>query len=172
MLSRERARSGSPAERPHANLPTVAGNDSPIGSSGSFRARKTNVVLGHASTVLPPPQLLSELGNMNTGTYAFVGRVSLEAEILDSIPGERLIVAVDERAGSKRLRGSTNAWSHVHSAFDYWADVVRAPDRHASVRRHPRVTRTNPRAVTLVAPLPERIFHLAAEASLSSSSTA
>ena len=150
----------------------MAGNDSPIGSSGSFRARKTNVVLGHASTVLPPPQLLSELGNMSTGTYAFVDRVSLEAEILDSIPGERLIAAVDEQAGSKRVRGSTNAWWHEHSAYDYWADVVRAPDRHAPVRRHPSVTRTNSKAVTLVALLPERLFYLAAEASLSSSSTA
>ena len=55
-----------------------------------------------------------------------MGRVSVEAEILDAVSGARLIAAVDERAGSKRLRGSTRAWSHVHSAFDYWADVVRA----------------------------------------------
>jgi len=89
-------------------------------------ARKSNVVLGLMSTVLPPARLVSELRNMSTGTYAFVGRVSIEAEILDSVSGERLIAAVDERAGSKRLRGSTSAWSHVHSAFDYWADVVRA----------------------------------------------
>jgi hypothetical protein len=63
---------------------------------------------------------------LSTGTQAFVGRVAIEAEILDAVSGERLIAAVDERAGSKRLRGSTNAWSDVYSAFDYWAEVLRA----------------------------------------------
>jgi hypothetical protein len=83
-------------------------------------------MLDVASTVLPPARLLSELGNLSTGTYAFVGRVAIEAEILDAVFGERLIAAVDERAGGKRLQGSTNAWSDVYSAFDYWADLTRA----------------------------------------------
>lgn len=89
-------------------------------------ARRSNGVLDLASTVLPPARLLSELRNLTTGTHAFVGRVAIEAEILDTVSGERLIAAVDERAGSKRLRGSTSAWSDVYSAFDYWADVLRA----------------------------------------------
>jgi hypothetical protein len=89
-------------------------------------ARKSNVALDLASTVLPPARLLSELKNLSTGTQAFVGRVAIEVEILDAVSGERLIAAVDERAGSKRLRGSTSAWSDVYSAFDYWADVLRA----------------------------------------------
>ncbi len=89
-------------------------------------ARKSKVVLNVASTVLPVARLMSELGNLTTGTHAFVGRVAVEAEILDAVSGERLIAAVDERAGSKRLRGSTSAWSDVYSAFDYWADVLRA----------------------------------------------
>ncbi len=89
-------------------------------------AQKSKVALDLASTVLPPARLLSELKNLSTGTQAFVGRVAIEAEILDAVSGERLIAAVDERAGSKRLRGSTNAWSDVYSAFDYWAEVLRA----------------------------------------------
>jgi hypothetical protein len=89
-------------------------------------AQKSNVALDLVSTVLPPARLLSALKNLSTGTQAFVGRVAIEVEILDAVSGERLIAAIDERAGNKRLRGSTNAWSDVHSAFDYWADVLRA----------------------------------------------
>jgi hypothetical protein len=89
-------------------------------------ASKSNVALDLASTVLPTTRLLSELKNLSTGTQAFVGRVAIEIEILDAVSGERLIAAVDERAGSKRLRGSTSAWSDVYSAFDYWAEVLRA----------------------------------------------
>jgi hypothetical protein len=89
-------------------------------------ASKSNVALDLASTVLPLARLLSELKNLSTGTQAFVGRVAIEAEILDAVSEERLIAAVDERAGSKRLRGSTNTWSDVYSAFDYWAEVLRA----------------------------------------------
>jgi len=88
--------------------------------------RKSKVALDLASTVLPTSRLLSELKNLSTGTQAFVGRVAIEVEILDAVSGERLIAAVDERAGSKRLRGSTNAWSDVYGAFDYWAEVLRA----------------------------------------------
>ena len=89
-------------------------------------ARKSKVVLDLASTVLPPARLISEVGKLATGTHAFVGRTAIEGEILDAASDERLVAAMDERAGGKALRGSTSAWGDVQDAFDYWADVMRA----------------------------------------------
>ena len=81
----------------------------------------SRVVLDIASTVLPPARLLSEVKRLTTGTQAFVGKAAIELEILDALSGERLIAAVDMRAGTKTLRGSTSTWSAVEEAFDYWA---------------------------------------------------
>ena len=44
--------------------------------------------------------------------------------------GERLLAAVDERAGSKGFEGK---WTQVEKAFDYWAE--RSRDRFERLRR-------------------------------------
>lgn len=89
-------------------------------------AQKSKVVLDIVSTILPPARITGALGRLATGTYAFVGRAAIEVEILDAVSGDRLIAAADERSGRKTLRGSTDAWSDVHEAFEYWADAVRS----------------------------------------------
>jgi hypothetical protein len=89
-------------------------------------ARGSRVPLDIVSTVLPPARLLSAAKMLATGTHAFVGRAGIEIEVLDSASGSRLIAAVDERAGTKALRGSTSSWSDVDAAFDHWASVIAA----------------------------------------------
>jgi hypothetical protein len=86
----------------------------------------SKVALDIATTVLPPARALTTLKKMATGTHAFVGRAAIEVEILDAVSGERLVAAVDERAGGKALRGATGTWSDVEQAFDYWARIMSA----------------------------------------------
>ncbi len=87
-------------------------------------ARASPVVLDIASTVLPPARLLSAAKKLATGTEAFVGRAAIEVEILDGLTGERLVAAVDERAGTKTLSGAARTWGDVEAAFDDWARVI------------------------------------------------
>ena len=37
-----------------------------------------------------------------------------------------MVAAVDERAGGRAFKGSTDTWSDVKEAFDYWAERLRA----------------------------------------------
>ena len=69
--------------------------------------------------------MIASLGQLAADTQIFVGTAGIEAEILDSVTGERLAAAVDERAGSKALKGSTSTWSDVKDAFDYWAERLK-----------------------------------------------
>jgi len=81
--------------------------------------------LNVTSSVLPPMRLMSAVKKVTTGTHAFVGRAGIEAEILDSMTGERLAAAVDHRVGTKRIKGSASTWGQVQAAFDYWAERLR-----------------------------------------------
>ena len=85
-------------------------------------ARKSRPVLDLVTTVVPFGLLASSAKRLVTGTHSFVGGAAIEMEILDSMSGERLMAAVDERAGSKALRGKLRTWDDVKDAYDYWAE--------------------------------------------------
>jgi hypothetical protein len=87
-------------------------------------ARGVNVPLNVASTVLPLSRLMSEVKNLATGTQAFVGRAAIEVEVLDGADNSRLVAAVDERTGTKTLRGAGGTWGDVKEAFDAWAQLI------------------------------------------------
>jgi hypothetical protein len=79
-------------------------------------------VLGVMSTVMPIGLAVSAVKKVATGTHSAVGSARIEMEILDSVSGERLAAAVDERAGAKwDLVGAFSKWDDVRDAFDYWA---------------------------------------------------
>ena len=69
---------------------------------------------------------------LTTDTHAFVGRAAVEGEIIDGSTGERLLAAVDERAGAKTLRGVTDTWADVKASYDLWAERLR--ERLAELR--------------------------------------
>lgn len=96
-------------------------------------ARGSRVVGDTLSNILPPMLIMSFGKELATGTHAFVGRAGVEAELLDSVTGERLMAAVDARAGEKVLRGKFGKWNDVKEAFDLWAE--RLATRMASYRR-------------------------------------
>jgi hypothetical protein len=58
-------------------------------------------------------------------TRDFVGRAGVEGEVLDSVTGERLLAAVDRRAGAHTLQFKKNSWQDVKDAFAYWAERLR-----------------------------------------------
>lgn len=79
------------------------------------------VVMDTIATVIPQLLMISNLKKLGTGTQAFVGKASVEAEMLDSQTGERLLAAVDRRAGGKAWEGKTESWADVKQSYDYWA---------------------------------------------------
>lgn len=81
-----------------------------------------NVALNSVSSVIPVGIVGSSAKKLATGSHAFVGKASVEGEVLDSVTNVRLIAAVDERAGRKDPIGGK--WSDVNAAFDFWAEKL------------------------------------------------
>ena len=81
-------------------------------------------VMDVLSTYLPPARLISESKKLATGTHAFVGRASVELDVIDSVTNRRLVAVMDKRAGGKHYKGSTDTWAHVKQAADYWAEQI------------------------------------------------
>ncbi len=98
-------------------------------------ARAANAVMDTASTVGPVLRAYSEATRLATGTEAFVGEAGVEGEVLDSVTRVRLLAAIDERAGAKRLKGSSQAWDDVLEAYRHWARQL--SDRLAQLRAEP-----------------------------------
>jgi hypothetical protein len=81
-----------------------------------------NVAMNTVSSIIPIGLIGSSAKKMATGSHAFVGKASVEGEVLDSITNVRLLAAVDERAGRKDPIGGK--WSDANAAFDYWAEKL------------------------------------------------
>jgi len=83
-------------------------------------------VLGNAVTsIVPQARAAATLLGTASDVQVFVGRASIEMELTDSVSGERLAAVVDERAGTKAIRGGILKWSDVKLAFDHWAKRTR-----------------------------------------------
>ena len=84
--------------------------------------KKANVALNTLSSVVPVGLALDLLKLAATGTHASVGEASVEAELTDAVTGQRLLAAVDARAGRKVIAsGNFTAWGDVKDPYDYWA---------------------------------------------------
>jgi hypothetical protein len=117
------------AQRLHSALRSQFGHEFEIVEQpgpGTLRIRVaiteavgSKVALDIATTVLFPIDALTKLA---TGAHAFVGRAAIEVEVLDAVSNRRLAAAVDERAGGKSFEDSTDTWSDVERAYDFWAE--------------------------------------------------
>ena len=56
---------------------------------------------------------------------AHVGKAGIEGEITDSMSGARLMAVLDERQGTKAVRGGIRTWSDVKLASEFWAERLR-----------------------------------------------
>ncbi|WP_051149722.1 DUF3313 domain-containing protein [Methylohalobius crimeensis] len=79
------------------------------------------VTLDTVSSFVPQMLVMSKLKEVATGTAAFVGKASAEAEIIDIATGERIAAGVDRQVGGKTFSGVTKQWNDVETAFDLWA---------------------------------------------------
>ena len=88
-------------------------------------AKGARVVADTITSVIPQLRVITTLGGMAANTRALVGEAAVEMEITDSVSGRRLAAAVDERWGTKAIRGGILEWSDAKEAFDYWANKLR-----------------------------------------------
>ncbi len=88
------------------------------------QAKGAKVALRTLSTFVPNFYLISAAVGLTGDVAQTVGTATIEVEILDSITGERLAAAVDQRAGNKSLLAGTRTfktWGDVQSASEFWA---------------------------------------------------
>jgi hypothetical protein len=79
-------------------------------------------IIGHSdpdSGPLKPP-------TPSNATRDFVGGAAAEAEVLDSLSGERLLAAVDRRVGKRGWKVKESSWDDVEKVFSYWSERLRA----------------------------------------------
>jgi hypothetical protein len=90
-------------------------------------ARGSKVVMDTISSIIPIGMALGLVKKVAVGTNLSVGKASVELEIQDALTGERLVAAVDERAGRK-YTGKFDKFEKYHTvedAFDYWAKKLK-----------------------------------------------
>jgi Protein of unknown function (DUF3313) len=81
--------------------------------------------LRSVSVIVPQARVLNGLQSLATGSYAFVGSAEAEMEARDSVTGELLGGAVDQRAGGMGLKGAASfQWGDAENAMDYWAEKI------------------------------------------------
>ena len=62
---------------------------------------------------------------MATDSYAFVGSAEAEMKATDSVRGDLLAEAVDQRAGGMGLKSAASfQWGDAQNAMDYWAQAT------------------------------------------------
>jgi hypothetical protein len=88
-------------------------------------AKGSKAVMNTITSVIPQLRLLTTIVGMSAGTSVLVGKAGLEGEITDSVSGERLMAALDQRQGTKAVRGGVKTWSDVKLATEYWAEQLR-----------------------------------------------
>lgn len=81
--------------------------------------------LRSVSVIVPQARLLNGVQSLATGSYAFVGSAEAEMKATDSITGEMLAGAVDQRAGGMGIKGAESfQWGDTENAMDYWAQKI------------------------------------------------
>jgi Protein of unknown function (DUF3313) len=77
------------------------------------------------SVIVPQARILNGAQSLATGSYAFVGSAEAEMKATDSVTGELLAEAVDQRAGGMGLKGAASfKWGDAQNAMDYWAQKI------------------------------------------------
>jgi hypothetical protein len=79
------------------------------------------------SVVVPQARVLNMAQSLATSSYAFVGSAEAEMKVTDSVTGQLLAEAVDQRAGGMGLKGAASfQWGDAQNAMDYWAQKIPA----------------------------------------------
>jgi hypothetical protein len=77
------------------------------------------------SVIVPQARVLNMAQSLATDSYAFVGSAEAEMKATDSVTGEVLAEAVDQRAGGMGLKSAASfEWGDAQNAMDYWAQRI------------------------------------------------
>ena len=77
------------------------------------------------SVIVPQARVLNLAQSMVSDSYAFVGSAEAEMKMTDSVSGEVLGEAVDQRAGGMGIKGAASfQWGDAQNAMDYWAEKI------------------------------------------------
>lgn len=77
------------------------------------------------SVVVPQARILNAAQSLATDSYAFAGSAEAEMKATDSVTGELLAAAVDQRAGGLGLAAAASfKWGDAENAMDYWAQKI------------------------------------------------
>lgn len=101
------------------------------------QAKGARVAARTISSILPPVFVVSTLVGLSSDVAKTVGTATIEVEVLDSVTGERLAAAVDERAGTKSIlagKRTFQKWGDVKAACEFWAERVAAALVRAGLR--------------------------------------
>ena len=98
--------------------------------------------LRSVSVVVPQARVLNLAQSMVTDSYAFVGSAEAEMKATDSVSGELLAEAVDQRAGGMGLKGAASfQWGDAQNSMDYWSEQI--PKRLAELKTGGATTALN-----------------------------
>ena len=89
------------------------------------QAKGAVVPLRALSSILPPMFLISTAVGLSADVANTVGTATVEVELLDSVTGDRLAAAVDQRAGTKSILAGSRTfktWGDVEAACEFWAE--------------------------------------------------
>ena len=88
------------------------------------------------SVIVPQVKVINFAQSMVTGSYAFVGSAEAEMKATDSVTGQMLAEAVDQRAGGIGMKGAASfQWGDAQNAMDYWAQKI--PNRLLQLQGKP-----------------------------------
>ena len=88
-------------------------------------ATSATPILRTASVVIPQARLLTKIGELATGTPAFVGSARTEAKLTDSVTGTILAEALDERVGGNAIKtAATWQWGDAERIINHWCEVT------------------------------------------------
>ncbi len=94
------------------------------------------------SVVVPQARVLNLAQSLATDSYAFVGSAQAEMKATDSVSGDLLAEAVDQRAGGMGLKGAASfQWGDAQNAMDYWSEKI--PQRLNQLKSGTQTTTQN-----------------------------
>lgn len=90
-------------------------------------ANGSKLVMDTLTSIIPIGMAVSAVKRVAVGTPSSVGSARVEMEIVDSQTGERLVAAVDERAGTKYTGkfDKWKKWQDAKDSYDHWALQLR-----------------------------------------------
>ena len=88
------------------------------------------------SVVIPQLRIINMAQSLATDSYAFVGSAEAEMKATDSVSGDLLGEAVDQRAGGMGIKSAASfQWGDAQNAMDYWAQKI--PNRLLQLQGKP-----------------------------------